>query len=114
MTNNKKCGIIYIENKKGTPQDGVRHLTMWRAWKVYGVDGHRQKKSFEPSVYYDWSERPGDPRIVAIANSDTLGTNEYSIISICRATHELCEKELIGQITDGLFEECRVGKCEEI
>lgn len=84
-----------------------------RAWKVYGAEGHRQAESFLKSMKMDFSE-DDDIRILEIINSDRTGTNEYTIIKITRNTAEECEEELDGQISDGIFENCRVGLCEEI
>ena len=88
-----------------------------RAWKVYGMfDGaivHRQRESFHASRRYDWSEGD-DIRIVELLNSDKTGTNEYTIIRITRNTAEECERELEGQLSDGLFENSRYGKIKEI
>ena len=84
-----------------------------RSWKVYGRDGHRQRISFSKSVKYDWSQ-DGQIRIVELENSDKTGTNEYTIIRITRNTAEECKAELDGQITDGVFENSRVGRIEEI
>lgn len=42
------------------------------------------------------------------------GTNEYTIIRITRNTAEECERELDGQISDGFFENCVVGKVIEV
>ena len=84
-----------------------------RAWKVYGVEGHRQRESFNPSYLHDWTE--GDNiRKIEVENSDKTGTNEYSIIRITRNTAEECEDELNGQISDGIFENSRVGEVVEI
>lgn len=49
-----------------------------------------------------------------VRESDKTGTNEYSIIRITRNTPEECEKELEGQLSDGVFETSRIGKIEEI
>lgn len=84
-----------------------------RTWKVYGLNGHRQKESFNQSKNYDFSE-PGIPRLISIKNSDITGTNEYSIITITRATAAECQEELYGQLSDGVFENCRTGYIEEI
>lgn len=84
-----------------------------RSWKVYGRDGHRQRISFEKSVKYDWSQ-DGQIRIVELENSDKTGTNDYTIIHITRNTAEECKAEFDGQITDGVFENSRVGRIEEI
>ena len=47
-----------------------------RAWKVYGIDGHRQRESFGKSYKYDFSEGT-DVRIIEVENSDKTGTNDY-------------------------------------
>lgn len=80
-----------------------------KSWKVYGADGHRQRVSFEPSVRYDWTQ--GDNiRIVELECSDKTGTNDYVRIIITRNTAEECEAEFHGQLSDGIFENSRVGK----
>lgn len=84
-----------------------------RTWKVYGEDGHRQRESFKESYKYDFTNR-NDIRIIEMENSDKTNTNEYSIIRITRNTYEECERELTGQISDGIFENSRVGRIEEI
>lgn len=84
-----------------------------RTWKLYGLGGHRQKESFNSSCKYDFSK--GDNiRIIEVENFDKTGTNEYSIIRITRNTSEECFDELQGQISDGIFENSRVGEIEEI
>lgn len=84
-----------------------------RSWKVYGENGHRQKESFYESYTYDFS-KDGNKRILVVENSDKTGTNDYTIIRITRNTYDECEQELDGQLYDGIFENCRVGKIEEI
>lgn len=84
-----------------------------RAWRVYGVEGHRQRESFSPSAKYDFSQGD-DVRILEVVNADTTGTNEYTILRITRNTAEECEDEFWGQVTDGVFENSRVGRCVEI
>ena len=84
-----------------------------RSWKVYGADGHRQRESFGESYTWDFSH-PDDVRILEVENSDKTGTNDYSIIRITRNTAKECEDELRGQISDGIWENSRVGKVEEI
>lgn len=84
-----------------------------KSFKVYGVEGHRQRESFNKSYKYDFSD--GDnARIIEVQNSDVTGTNEYSIVTTTRNTVEECFNELDGQISDGIFENSRVGKIEEI
>ena len=84
-----------------------------RAWKIYGAEGHRQRESFCESYKYDLSDGE-NIRIVEVENSDKTGTNDYSIIRITRNTSEECQKELEGQLSDGIFENSRVGVVEEI
>ena len=84
-----------------------------RAWKVYGAEGHRQRESFCSSYKYDWSD--GEKiRVVEVENSDKTGTNDYSVIRITRNTSEECQEELEGQLSDGIFENSRVGVVEEL
>lgn len=84
-----------------------------RQWKVYGADGHRQRESFNPSYLHDFSSF-GNLRIITVFNHDTTGTNDYSIIRIARNTYEECEYELESQLSDGIFENSRIGEVVEI
>jgi hypothetical protein len=88
-------------------------MAVQKAWKVYGVDGHRQRISFEPSVSYDWS-CDGCTRILTEINSDLTNTNDYTIVIITRDTAKECKAEFRGQLSDGLFENSRYGKIEEL
>ena len=82
-------------------------------WKVYGIEGHRQRESFHQSIYNDFSK--GDKtRIVEVLNADKTGTHDYSIIRITRNTEKECEEELLGQLGDGVFENSRTGNVVEI
>lgn len=47
-------------------------------------------------------------------NSDRTGTNQFTIVKITCNSAKECENELYGQISDGIFENSRVGKFEEI
>lgn len=82
-------------------------------YRIYGAEGHRQRESFSPSFKYDFS-RGSHTRIIEVQNSDITGTNEYSVMIITRDTYEECESELWGQISDGIFEDSRVGLVTEI
>lgn len=84
-----------------------------RAWKVYGADGHRQRESFSPSYKYDFSEN-GETRIIEVENADKTGNHLFSIVRITRNTFLECEYELNGQLYDGIFENSRTGRIEEI
>ena len=91
----------------------MKNQTITRTWKVYGMEGHRQKVSFSPSFTDDFS-KDGYARIISVENADKTGTNEYTIIRITRNTSEECQDELIGQLSDGIFENSRFGKVVEI
>lgn len=84
-----------------------------KMFKVFGMDGHRQKISFSDSTTYDYSTGK-NIRIIELINSDITGTNDYSVIRITRNTEAECVEELIGQLSDGIFENSRTGKVEEI
>jgi hypothetical protein len=77
------------------------------------MDGHRQKESFNDSYRYDFS-KDGDVRIIEVENADKTGTNDFSLVRITRNTAKECGEELEGQITDGIFENYRTGRIEEI
>lgn len=83
-----------------------------KKWKIYGIDGHRQAASFGKSSMNGetWSGCHLD-----ILNSDITGTNEYTILVVRAENDEKkCRAELYAQISDGIFENCRVGKIEEM
>lgn len=84
-----------------------------RTWKVYGINGHRQKESFNDSYRYDFSIKD-TTRIIEVFNADKTRTNDYSIVQITRDNAKDCYAELNGQITDGIFENSRVGDVIEI
>ena len=88
-------------------------MSVTRAWKIYGNTGHRQRVSFRPSFKWDFSTEDG-VRVIECENSDKTGTNDFCIVRITRETAADCENELSGQITDGIFEDSRVGRIEEI
>lgn len=84
-----------------------------RTWRVYGVEGHRQRESFHNSYKYDFSEN-GRTRVIEVFNADKTGTNDYSLVRITMNTADECEEELEGQVTDGIFENSRTGKIVEV
>lgn len=86
-------------------------MAVTMAWKVYGTLGHRQRESFFPSHTNDFSE-DGKTRIIEVENSDKTGTNDYSLVRITADTAEECERELQGQLGDGIFESSRTGRVE--
>lgn len=89
-------------------------MAVTRSWKVYGCRGHRQKISFQESFKYDFSDRGDGIRIIEVMNQDVTGTNDYSLVKITRPTADECQRELDGQISDGIFENCGVGEVVEV
>lgn len=85
-----------------------------KMWIVYGLEGHRQRESFCNSYINDFSNEKDGVRIIEVLNHDKTGTHEYSIIRITRNTEEECESDFWGQLSDGVFENSRVGKIVEI
>lgn len=80
-----------------------------KSYRVYGLLGHRQRESFNPSYSWDFSE--GEKiRKISVENADKTGTNDYTRVIITRSTAENCDAEIRGQVTDGIFENCRTGK----
>lgn len=84
-----------------------------RTFKVYGADGHRQRESFCDSYRHDFSEG-GKVRILEVENFDKTGTHEYTIVKITRNTAEECIDEIAGQVSDGIFENSKVGEVAEV
>lgn len=84
------------------------------AFKVWGTEGHRQRESFNPSYWYDFSNEHEGTRILEVFNSDLTGSNLYTVVRITRDTEGLCWDEIDGQITDGIFENSATGRCEDV
>lgn len=82
-----------------------------KIYKVYGLEGHRQRASFAPSTIINpW----GTSASIAVINSDITGTNEHTVLIIKDIDEEACKARLEGQLSDGIFENCRVGRIEEV
>lgn len=79
------------------------------AWRVYGEAGHTQRESYRASYEWDFSEG-NDTRIIEVENADKTGTHMYSILRVTRNTKAECEDEMRGQISDGVFENSKVGR----
>lgn len=88
-------------------------MSVTKAWRVYGANGHRQRESFHESVRFNRSVN-GETCIVEVRNADWTGTHDYSIIRITAGTADRCNREFEAQLSDGVFESCRVGHWEEI
>lgn len=113
MTNSEQGAILILSNKGRMPKAKGKIKMKTRTWKIYGREGHRQRESFNQSCKYDFT-KGDDTRIIEVDNSDKTGTNEYSVVRITRNTNEECLSELEGQLYDGIFENSRTGKIEEV
>lgn len=69
--------------------------------------------TFNNSQRYNFSKN-GKTRILEIFNQDKTGTNDYSILKITCDTLSEVESELDGQLSDGIFENFRVGRIDEV
>jgi len=91
----------------------TENTTTTLSFRVWGADGHRQRESFYPSITEDMTGEYGHGIcLVEEINSDKTGTNDYSIVRITCSAPEECEEEFLGQLSDGIFENCRCGKIE--
>ena len=83
-------------------------------YKIYGLDGHRQRQSFGASETMDFRSCPYARNVVLeIQREDITGTNDYVGIRITAESAEACDEELSGQLSDGVLENCRVGRIED-
>ena len=90
----------------------------FRGWriviKIYGQEGHRQRASFGNSSFYDFGKKGFLTRKVNVLREDVNKTNDYAImICDCDTRRDACN-EASGQLSDGAFENCRVGKRETV
>ena len=88
-------------------------MSFTKTWNVYGAPGHRQRVSFFKSCIDDFST-DGNIRILETICSDITGTNDFVTIRITRNTEKECDEEFWGQLSDGIFENSRIGKIEEV
>ena len=82
---------------------------MTKTYKIYGANGHRQRSSFGKSVIMDFGRCT-----IEIQTAEITGTNEYTLVSITAPEGFDFTAELEGQISDGFFENDRVGHWEEV
>ena len=76
-------------------------------FRVFGKDGHRQRASFGKSFEFDTFG--GNTHIECVCEDVTL-TNKFVDVIITADSLERCANELNAQLSDGIFEECTVGK----
>lgn len=88
-------------------------MSTTKVFKVYGLDGHRQRESFYPSYAYNWGKE-NSTNIVACLNSDFSSTNDYSILVIERNTLQEVYEALDAHLYSGILENSKKGKIEEV
>lgn len=86
-----------------------RNNHMCAIYDVYGADGHRQRASFGESTIFHTTSGAD---IVCLCEEDTH-TNEYVRMIIYAPNKLIAENELEMQLSDGFFENCRVGNVVE-
>lgn len=85
------------------------------SWKVWGIDGHRQRQSFGASETLDFRFCAyARPVVIAVEREDITGTNDFVVIRITAETEAAARSEFNSQLSDGIFENCRVGRIEEM
>lgn len=90
-------------------------LRGWRlAIKAYGREGHRQRASFGFSSFFDFGKKGSLTRKVGVLREDITKTNDYAIMVCDGDTRRDVFREASGQLSDGVFENCSVGKCETV
>lgn len=89
-------------------------MSATRAWKVYGRTGHRMMESFGKSCVWDFSDSSSTVRHITILREDITKTNDYVVVIITREDAAGCRSEFEGQLSDGLFENVKTGKIEEV
>lgn len=79
-------------------------------FRVYGSEGHRQKESFNKSFKLDFGAEQ-----IEVRNADLTGTNDYT--EMIMRGYECIEDAydvVEAQISDGIFENKRVGWVEYV
>lgn len=81
-----------------------------KIYKVAGIEGHRQRVAFQPTCHYDFTATRGYPCKVDLFTADTTGAYDYVLVRIACDTEPHCDDEFSGQLSDGIFENSRIGK----
>lgn len=76
-------------------------------FRVCGTEGHRQRASFGKS--FEFSTFDGSAHIECVCEDRTF-TNRYVDVIITSDSFRSCAIELNAQLSDGIFESCKVGK----
>ena len=80
-----------------------------KSYAVYGAEGHRQRETFRPSASFE-----ADGVKFDVLNADKTGQHEYSIVIVYGWGEQEIREALEAQISDGIFENSRVGRVREI
>lgn len=83
---------------------------MKKSYKIYGVNGHRQKVSFISSTNFI----DGHGAKIELMTADKINTHDFVIMNIEANTAEQIDAAFLGQLSDGIFENARIGRIEEI
>ncbi len=104
--------VIFLEDG-GTDEERAARMKVTRTFRVYGVEGHRQREAFKPS--YDFELKNTEiPVRFSVRNSDKTGTQAYSEVAVSSVSAAHIEKELFAQVEDGIFENSRTGEIVEV
>lgn len=76
-------------------------------FRVFGKEGHRQRASFGKSFEFNTSD--GSVHIECLCEDRTF-TNRFAEVIITADSFRRCAIELNAQLSDGIFESCKVGK----
>ena len=76
-------------------------------FRVFGKDGHRQRASFGES--FEFGTLGGSAHIECVCEDRTL-TNNFVDVIVTADSFKRCADELNAQLSDGIFEDCAVGK----
>ena len=76
-------------------------------YRVFGKDGHRQRASFGES--FEFGTHGGSAHIKCLCEDRTL-TNKFVDVVVTADSFKRCANELNAQLSDGIFENCAVGK----
>ena len=85
----------------------MKEYREFRSFRVYGREGHRQRESFHDSYTLNIPERDVT---ITVSNADETGTSDYTLVGILAPTMEDVMEEMRGQLSDGIFENSRVGR----
>ena len=88
------------------------------ATKIYGLEGHRQAESFCKSWAIEgnrlWNNPNNEVEFFGCLCSDYTHTNEFVVFFAKCNSIDAYERLLDGQLSEGTFENQRVGKMQDV